>query len=285
MYYLYGQDEVLKTIARLARPFIEKPIQNATDLETAFHSFLSSYQPSVPRPSFLGLHWIEDAETEAKLRDLYNTVSILNDRDQSKQLGDRIPEHERLVLQNVAKEALDRLGKLEPKIFQCFQLVIDSLFYRASTSASGGSTSNAVGVIWMNNRVHWNKQDLVEFLIHELTHNLFFIDELCHLHYRNYDEIAKEENYSLSAILHTRRPLDKVVHSMVVSIEILSARAFLLGEPAETHVHPPSPLLIQKLDRSLLELGNKESLLTERGNDVIPRIRKQLQLPDVQALH
>ena len=164
-----------------------------------------------------------------------------------------------------------------PELHDVFCLAIQTMFFFDSPTMSGGTNSEAVGVIWVNIKLHWSVHDVAEFLIHELTHNLIFIDELVDRHF-NYALLPREENFALSAILGVRRPLDKVFHSILVAYEILSARRQFLGD-ASIHVHPPSAKLHQGVSESLESLhslGNLDELLTERGRSLIRDVSTKL---------
>ncbi|MDE9459688.1 aKG-HExxH-type peptide beta-hydroxylase [Xenorhabdus bovienii] len=281
MIHLIGIDEVCKNLAVLSALKSRTVSKTFEEIELGFHDFLKDLQPTVPRLKKTGTHVINDAEMEDTLTELYRTDSLLNDRNQSSLIedslkGDIREQHEKFLL-----SAIEELKLKMPQIYTVFQLTIDSLFLRNSKDSGGGSTSNAVGVIWINSRKHWNIQDLTELLVHELTHNLVFIDELRYLHFRDYRLLQDESNFTKSAILHMKRPIDKVFHSIIVAVEILLARRNYLGEPEKSHVHPPSDkMLIQAIEalNSLTDLPNYKELLTERGQIIMQNCRNYLEL-------
>lgn len=83
------------------------------------------------------------------------------------------------------------------------------------------------------------KADVMEMLLHELTHHLLFVDEHNYQHF-TYPELIKKENYAFSAILNMMRPLDKVVHSIVVATELVKARTRFLHDVDARVVHQQS---------------------------------------------
>jgi hypothetical protein len=104
---------------------------------------------------------------------------------------------------------------------------------------------------------------VAEFLVHELTHHLLFISERCVAQFY-YKEMIKEENFAQSAILNRRRPLDKVVHSIVVSTEILLARQTFLP-PKQIHIHPESEVICSQTEiaiDSVLQSKNLDRVVT-----------------------
>ncbi|NDL63011.1 aKG-HExxH-type peptide beta-hydroxylase [Acerihabitans arboris] len=285
MIHLIGVDEVLKNMAVLGAPLSRKSPAGFDEIEFGFHDFLRDYQPDVPRSNILGSQIIDDREMEDKLTELYRTDALLNDREQSSLIGDPLEDGLREKRNNFLLTAIEEMKDKMPKNFYVFQMTIDSLFQRNSIGSGGGSTSNAVGVIWINSRNHWHKQDLTELLIHELTHNLVFIDELRYLHFRDYKLLQKKENYAKSAILNMNRPIDKVFHSIIVAVEVLIARRNYLSEPEKTHVHPPSGKMItQTLEApdSLTSLENYKNLLTDRGQSLILKCREHIDIMIMQ---
>ncbi|WP_419241289.1 aKG-HExxH-type peptide beta-hydroxylase [Cardinium endosymbiont of Nabis limbatus] len=129
----------------------------------------------------------------------------------------------------------------------------------------GGSSSAGIGLIWISGHGALDREDIAELLLHELTHHQLFIDERCHMHY-NYAALCKPENFSSSAILNKKRPLDKVVHSIIVATEIILARNRFLPQQ-ETKVHGTSKNLMDKTLTAIKEtmrMANINELLSER---------------------
>ncbi|WP_387491810.1 aKG-HExxH-type peptide beta-hydroxylase [Photorhabdus sp. RM96S] len=281
MIHLIGINEVYRNLAVLSALKSKTAPKTSEELELGFHSFLKGYQPNVPRLESVGTQIVEDPEMEDKLVELYRTDALLNDRDQSSLIGDSLKDDVRKQRLEFLLAALEELKLRMPQIYAVFQMAIDSLFLRDSKNSGGGSTSNAVGVIWINSRKHWHVQDLTELLVHELTHNLVFIDELRYLHFHDYKLLQNEANFAKSAILNIKRPIDKVFHSIVVAVEVLLVRRNYLGEPEKCHVHPPSDkMLIQALEalNSLADLPNYKDLITERGQSIMQKCQGYLDL-------
>lgn len=276
---LIGSSKTYETIAVLSAEGNSLNFKNFNELEKSFHGFLKSYQPDVPRLDELGTNIIKNKDIEQNLVDLFYTESLLDDMDQSSTIGSSL-ESEFKNSERKVSSAIDFIKTNIPEMYFVLQNTIDSIFLRRSDISGGGSTSNAIGVIWINHRDHWSQNDLVELLAHELTHNLVFIDELRYLHYSDYDEIVSEANYSYSAILQTKRPIDKVVHSIIVATEVVSLRNNHLGEPKNPCVHPPSTKIIEQTLSaydSLKSMSNYEELTTERSRYLLDACASTLE--------
>ena len=278
MLSIIGKDEIIKNIYRISR--IGNPTDNlssTSQLRTAYLQFLARKQPSVP------VNWSEDVFITDTIieRQLAKAFSIgnLDDLDQSDVIKGTYNLAVRTEKLNLAANALKNLMQLSQDLQLVFGLAIHSIFTTSSKSkngnvgAHGGSTSGAIGVIWLTIADFVNLYDLMEMYVHELTHCLIFIDELNHPQF-NYQEIVKPENHALSAILRGNRPLDKVIHSIIVSTELLSARHTFLGEPESLNIHPDSKSLAHYTIKSIESVRDLKNL----DNLVSPRITTLLDL-------
>lgn len=174
--------------------------------------------------------------------------------------------------ENIVNDAIAKMRLAAPTHFEFLNLCIEHIFFEGSDSASGGSTSSAVGAIWANPHPTFSVDDTLEFLVHELTHNLMFLDEWVHPHYK-YEAILNPETWCQSAILRTKRPLDKVVHSVVVATEIVLLRRRLIGGPTSPMAHPPTADIIAAVTRSI---GDVRTMAGERDY-IYPRVWQLLE--------
>ncbi|WP_419204388.1 aKG-HExxH-type peptide beta-hydroxylase [Bordetella trematum] len=162
-----------------------------------------------------------------------------------------------------------------------FDVLISEIVVLPSTVANGGSTSDAIGVIWANPSARWEPVDTAEFLVHELTHHCMFIDEICNGHY-DYDLVVKRDYWAASAILNRPRPVDKVLHSIVVATEVLLLRQHLFDHPTNPNCHPPSAVIAKQTGEAILGLLNLAShpgakgILKSRAYEILESARDRL---------
>ncbi|MEU9418386.1 HEXXH motif-containing putative peptide modification protein [Streptomyces sp. NPDC048272] len=276
MLTLYGTDEVIRNVYRLSRGERKQPVTTTGELRDQYLDFLSGDR--FKAPVNLGAEiFIKDPETERQLAAAYSG-GILNDLDQTNVIGDSFDTEVRDRKIATARSALAELLTLNEDIAVVFPLVIHSVFLKQTnrldngSAAHGGSSSNAIGSIWLSLNDTLTQNDVMELFIHELTHHLLFIDEYSHNHFV-YEEIGKKENYALSAIRGTHRPLDKVIHSIVVATELVTARERYLGHGgSELEVHPESHKILEDTlasCASVLALENLEKLVSDRAIDFV----------------
>jgi hypothetical protein len=288
MYHVFGAQEMLDNFYAVAAPYGVpggRP-SSVADLKLLLRRFLADHQPGVQHAPEDCL-FVDDPSHEAELARHYTTDSALHDKFQNVAIGAPLPAEIKNAAREAAESALMRISERDFDLFSIFYAAIQTIFFFGSEKCSGGSTSNAVGVIWMNSEPDWQERDIVEFLVHELAHCLIFLDERRYLHFVDYDLIPKPEYFAWSAVLRTMRPIDKVLHSIVVATEVLSLRQRWLGENANPKAHPPSAQLrtqiLQSAD-SLLELHARRDVLTARGELVVRKTREYAAAIDLSTM-
>ena len=276
MLTLCEPDMVVRNVYRIARAHDEvRRIETADELREGFLAFLGARQPTVPINSTDDI-FVQDPTTQAKLSAAFSK-GALNDLNQEDVVGEA---YEAEVLQaktNIVRSALDDLLLMDDDFSFIFELVVHSIFVRPSKPAKmahgshGGSSSASIGAIWLAVGDKISQIDLIEMLIHELTHHLLFVDELNHPQFE-YQLIKLRENYALSAILKRQRPLDKVVHSIVVGASLVDARRRFLRKHDATVIHPSTPDLesdvLAAID-SVTAMSNIEELITPHMRCII----------------
>jgi hypothetical protein len=278
MYYMFGSRAALETLVALSQPHARHAkIRDVADFKEAYAAFLKTYQPGVPRPASTGPVFVTEADTIERLAGFFRVKSWLNDRNQGKVIEGRFDD----VLDRirVLEAGLDALAGVDGDFVELFRLAINFVFCASSRLAGGGTTSSALGVIWAAHRDNWSRNDVFEFFVHELAHNLVFLDECRFRHYPDYPALALPENYARSAILSMQRPLDKVVHSLVVAAEVLRFRERVIGHPDAPALHPTTEVLLAKASQSyrsvaahprLVELTSaRVRELIERAGEII----------------
>lgn len=216
---------------------------------------------------------VNDSERCIKLCKEYN-LSRLDDLSQTdiiKKSTYDVSEREMIKY----LEALEYIKNQSKELYEVFSLVINVIFFMRSQEASGGSTSGLPGVIWVNPKSHWSIEDRAEFLIHEMTHNLLFIEEIIRGLY-SYDDMYREENWTRSAVLNKFRPLDKSFHSAVVGTELLLYRNEFNLEQNKYCAHPPTDKLLSQTYDSLESCLNSH-LLSKRGREILGACKKELE--------
>lgn len=246
MYGLFGLANNVRSIYKISAPFASGPVATMRDLKPAYLGFLKRLHKTFPINDGRDLI-INNRRTAASLVPAFSG-SVINDLEQEQMVSALYSEEDFNFRSDMLQTHLNILKDLNPEVSELFHLAIHSILLAGSGSnkaglkAHGGSSNSCIGLIWLTLKPELSTQDILEMCIHELTHTLVFVDELNYGHF-HYDSMSKIENWATSSILKRKRPMDKVIHSIVVSTEILLARKNYLPNKDSLNVHPESAIL------------------------------------------
>lgn len=276
MLNLKGKDEVIRNVYRVARAHDKRSqLNDYINLRKSFLKAIGDGQPEMPINYGLD-PFITDESVEDQLSKAFDINVILNDLNQDSVIGGALDKRRCLQRIQRCRSALNDLLMHDEDLNFVFGLVVHSIFIReaknreSGVSAHGGSSSGSIGAIWLTVNDKISHADLREMFVHELTHVLLFIDELNYYQF-DYEQIAKSENFARSAILLKKRPLDKVIHSIVVATELLLARYRFLGEEENLTVHPDSRTIARNTLTSIssvFELPNIRDITSDHLLDM-----------------
>jgi hypothetical protein len=269
MFYLFGYKKVLHTQLVLCKAGVGGNIDTIEDVKKSYLTLLESLHPAVWHPQYNDSIFINEEEIIKKLTKSFRVNSVLTDMDGH--LLDQYDQESFGVALSRIQEALEEIKIVDSMLYDVFCLIINTIFYARSDHEAGGSVSTAIGVIWASNKKSWSVLDVIEFLVHEFTHNLVFLDELRYRHYINASALSDSDYFAKSTILNKKRPLDKAFHSFIVAIEILLLRKKFgtFYSDVKVTVHPESRSLLKSCmatQENIRQLLNQypTQLVTER---------------------
>lgn len=287
MYFCRGFRANVETISLLSTPHAAGELRDFASLKKAYQGYTVSIQPNLPQGQLEGIEFNTRIEDLRKYAQAFNEESALRDIKSSLQLENLDGAAAKL---EVVKSAYQKIEIRYPELALLLKLTFNTIFSLPSVEAGGGSASSTIGVLWANPRSTWSENDVIEFLVHELAHNLVFLDERRFSHYIDLNAAIQEENWALSAILGRLRPIDKGLHSLIVATEVLLFRDTFTGHSGEPYrVHPPSALLKTKAltcADSLMSLKNREGLFQPRFIELIQMCQDKiagLSIPESTA--
>jgi hypothetical protein len=289
--YQTGLEMQIQNLVSLlpSRDVTTSEISSTADLSRRYATFIERFQNRRTRAKPLCPNIVAD-RLEAKQFCSHlekDALSLLNDRGQDEAINIS-EETQTAAKKRLVERAIQCLDSLSRPHKILFDLIVTDVFIMPSDKARGGSTPAALGVIWANPKLSYRVPDVVEFLLHQTVHHAMFIDELCHGHY-DHEQIMSKDRWARSAILHTVKPVDKVLHSLVVAAELLAFRNNVSGHPANPLVHPPTPKLLAQATASLASLQEtveREArkgveLLLPRAKYLLERVKTILQSPEL----
>jgi len=277
MNFLTGYRANVETISLLSQPHAEGVLRDFASLKAAYQNYTASIQPDLPKSRSEDIEFNNDPRDLEKFAAAFNEESTLRDIACSIQTGDFKDAPEKL---RRMEEGYRAIQARHPELGLLLKLTLNTIFALPSAEAGGGSASSGVGVLWANPRATWTEVDIIEFFVHEMTHNLVFLDERRFTHYMDLKMAIAKENWAQSAVLGRLRPIDKAFHSLVVATEILLFRENCTGHDDRYRVHPPSSVLRESSLRcaeSLMSLERRDQLYRPRLVELVRRSRETLE--------
>lgn len=280
-----GAELQIENIYKLALPFSEKEsLKTISDLTMPFRKYLKSVHSDYPI-NLSKKDIIVSNESHAQVFTSAFSSSDLNDLNQERLVGHLESSPALETKSDMVRNAIKKLRNINPILSDIFEVTVHSIIICTSNfsikgmRARGGTTSKCIGLIWLSISSEMSEENILEMLIHELTHTLIFIDELNYEHF-DYTNLPKKEFWATSSILKKSRPMDKVVHSILVSIELLLARrTFLSIHDEKKLIHPNTSELISNLNRSIdsvLEHPNLDQVCRPRAIELVLNTQKRL---------
>ncbi|MDP1574331.1 MAG: hypothetical protein Q8L78_05320 [Coxiellaceae bacterium] len=136
------------------------------------------------------------------------------------------------------QEALTKLEESNFEIFNLAKLVIKMVLINNLNSYTNGTTADTIGLASMDFKDHFNQQDFIELVVHQMTHMYLFMDDKV---FNHCDEEKKEimiETYDIKFILGgTQFPLYLAYHSYIVGVEVLCFREETYGINGDGNYH------------------------------------------------
>ena len=275
MYYLNSPQEFISSVFALTVKDGDT-CSDISELRNRYIDFAVSLGGEAVHPSNISDSYCYKEDRILSLISKYKDYSQLTDIETD---TSETSHRSRVNAMKAVNEGRKHLKKSDNELGSLLDFAIHTMFYHRSKESGGGSVSSAPGVIWCSPRLNWTKEDMAEFLVHELAHNMIFIDERRYQHYIDFDEIAKPDNYAKSAILMKPRPLDKVFHSLIVSNEVLSYR-MKHGEPVNPNVHPGTQKMYDaalETTDTIRELLKRKTLVTPRFLELMDKVETSLE--------
>lgn len=275
MFYLLGEQDCLRTML-LVTAKGDALARTESQLREFYLDFVTAIGGPEMRPEAPNEKVTYDDARIAKLMAKHTNNQDTNDLDVGT-LDTPLAARQEGMTNILA--AVEHLRAVNPGLHRLFDLVIHTLFFHRSHLSGGGSVSSAPGTIWCCPRRNWSLADNSEFLVHELAHNMLFLDERRFEHYADPQLLQQPENFAVSAVLKIPRPLDRAFHSLVVASEVLAFREEN-GEPGSPRVHPPTvdmALACQDTIDGICAVVERNNLVTPRFMDLLERAQGQIR--------
>ncbi len=280
MYYLLGFEENIRNVAIASKVVSNKAFGDADEIKKAYWEFLRLRM----RTTDISTESDRFIFNEPQVRKLiynYRSVGQAQDEDGIDAYYKNHPQDLTVdgELVNLFQKRHALLPSIDPYLGALNDILVEYYFFTSSSQRAGGSNFTDLGIVWSCPSTGWTFQDYVEILVHEMTHQAIFLDEICHRHYKNKDKLDQPEFHVTSAIRAQKRPFECAVHSSLVSTEILSFRR-ATRLPEKSLSHGETSHLLKKTQDCLEDIKTvheRYSLMTDRGEHLINQAMARLK--------
>ena len=221
MRYLLGMKEILHTQVLLSAPYLAQSSQPGASLSDAYRRFLASLALCEPYREYM-LNRLKDSGDAGGSPQVVSTMDtaalVLSafNRPPQTDLGAGARPWQIKML----NDAWACIHTSDSELSAIARLLVHTVVVTNSDWRGSMSDRDAIGTIWLVPSSHWHSNEVVEALIHEITHSCLFLDERRYGHFR-----AGADRIQLrSAIRRDPRELPAVVHSLLVAVELLAWR-------------------------------------------------------------
>jgi hypothetical protein len=278
VFYFSGLNRHLQNILLLCHEEPEiKSARTRAQVKAVYNKHLARTRPACTVTDRSEVEIVTDVTTAAELTELFcsttNEDSITTDLIHARSKCQNAEKLQYQVM--ITLDALATIRRDNPRLGSLLDLAINRIFFFDLENLGGGSNIDTPGIIWANPQPNWRTIDGVEFLVHELTHNLLSIEELVNGLFTDFVAMKAPENFARSAIRKVPRQMNLTLHSLLVGTELLLARENWLGHANGVVCHPPTGKLLADcktcLD-SIRSVPGHEKLLTANGLSILDHV-------------
>jgi hypothetical protein len=258
---LFGAEHVIETLITGIQKAFPMSTVNSNNIKTLYQQFIHENQPAVPDPQSDEIIFVSSERDGRILANIFYCGD--SELDDHGAYGEDYGPNGIILdaQQGPLPACFSELKKTNPDFSYLANLFANYIIQVKGNNVGGGSTSTAVGVIAANLPRSLPLHEGREFFVHEITHQLMFLDEWRYGHY-DYNVATNKESWAISSVRNQPRPIDKVLHSMVVATEVILARQNWFGHPNRDGIlHPVTSKLAAQIKRTLSTIrGNELSM-------------------------
>lgn len=167
------------------------------------------------------------------------------------------------------QNALSKFSKSSPEIFSIANFIIKVIVLNQLNSHTKGTTADTLGLACLDFKDHFDEQDFIELVMHQMVHMLLFLDDHNNPHMvdNNYNVMIET---GLKFILGgTKFPAYLAFHSYIVGIEMLHFRKNHSGLDYLGNYHGSTERIVRVCDKFKECMMKNIGLFTLRGKSFL----------------
>src|SRR3990167_3852890 len=282
MYHLLSPHTILENFVTLTHPFLDNTTQpDRVDLKKAYRQFIAHHQPHTPTGDHAAALFSANNDHHSIMPNFFANEAVFADEHDTDFHKAHAPYQDALTRSQALQSAFQSLKQQDADFCFLFELLVNKVISSPEPTPGFSATNPKFqGIIFMMQDIIGTERGLKELMVHEFTHTALFLDERRHQYYTDYQLLEQKEHYIEAAISGLFLPIDRSLHSTIVSTEIFLLREKLLGHPTTLDGHPPTEKILKKTRTTLRRLQNHPiipTLFTPRAHELLERCDAILQ--------
>lgn len=199
-------------------------------------------------------------------------------RDDTENNAHLFPSELRPGIIERVQAGMDVIGRVNPDLLHLIKLTTANIPCLRKPGLGGGSISSLIGTIWLNPQAEWDEVKYGEVIFHEWVHHSLFLEDMVRgLFTLDSTQLESEEALVTSAILRTRRSLDKSYNSAAVTIALMYYYHRLDNEQMALSFLEPTRETVEQLE-------DKKQFIAPRGQEILSQMSVFLAERDYEAI-
>ena len=261
MYHTKGINEIVNSIKRAIGLSKTTQLLMHNKVRNSYHSFLMKHSvfenhhffSDIMITDFHGFKKIAPRFCKEKKTHFSKNSFILQER----------------LINGFFTDALEKLKKINNELFDLTQFVIKVILLNHLHTHTNGTTENTIGLSCIDFKDHFDENDFIELIVHQVTHMLLFMDDITKSHMLPENKKLMIETHLKFVSGGTKFPAYLAFHSYIVGIEILYFRWQSTGLNYKGNYHGDTPRIIRVCRMFKQCLLNNISLFTEHGQSIL----------------
>ncbi len=218
MYYINGFNYIIELLSKICGIPTAQFSLTDSQCRQAYHQLLnclSVFTQSIDKPDIL---FIDFPQLKPYAKNYWHSKQELFQKN-SELLQNRLNG-------NFFQEALDILRTQNINLYQLSQFIIKIVVINQLAAHTNGTTEDLLGLAILDFKDHYQHEDFIELIIHQLTHMLLFLDERVNPHMPAASKNILIDTETIQFIRGgTKFPIYLAFHSYIVGVEVLCFRA------------------------------------------------------------
>ncbi len=165
--------------------------------------------------------------------------------------------------------SLNRLSVANNEIYELAAFLIKIIVVNQLAKHTNGTTIDTLGLACIDFKDHFDSNDFVELVVHQMTHMLLFMDNFNNPHMLadNYDVMIETNLKYVQG--GTKFPAYLAFHSYIVGVEMLTFRKNFTGWDFVGNYHGSTERIFKVCLSFRKSLQQKNNLFTDRGKSFL----------------